>query len=54
MKNTTKMLDSDPYLDSYQDAPWPDKNIVHEDENVVVYNDGFPVTEGHLLFVPKK
>ena len=54
MKNTSKMLDNDPYLDSYQDAPWPDKNIVHEDENVVVYNDGFPVTEGHLLFVPKK
>ena len=48
------MLENDPQLDSYQDAPWPDKNIVHEDENVVVYNDGFPVTEGHLLFVPKK
>ena len=48
------MLENDPQLDSYQDAPWPDKNIVHEDENVVVYNDGFPVTEGHLLFVPKQ
>ena len=48
------MLDDNPYLDSYQDAPWPDKNIVHEDKNVIVYNDGFPVTEGHLLFVPKK
>ena len=41
-------------LDSYKDAPWPDKNIVHESENVVIYKDGFPVTEGHLLFVPKK
>ena len=41
-------------LDSYMDAPWRDKNIVHEDENVVVYEDGYPVTEGHLLFVPKK
>ena len=41
-------------LDSYKDAPWPDKNIVHESENLVVYKDGFPVTEGHLLFVPKK
>ena len=30
-----------------------DENIVHEDENVVVYEDGFPVTEGHLLFIPK-
>ena len=48
------MLDDDPYLESYQDAPWPRKNMVFEDENVVVYKDGFPVTEGHLLFVPKK
>jgi len=59
MKNTTKMLEDDPYLDSYLDAPWAKapkayQNIVHEDENVIVFKDGFPVTEGHLLFVPKK
>ena len=54
MKNTTEMLENNPHLDSYKDAPWPDKHIVHEDELVVVYKDGFPVTEGHLLFVPKK
>ena len=59
MKNTTKMLDDDPYLDSYLDAPWAKapkayQNIVHEDEQVIVYKDGYPVTEGHLLFVPKK
>ena len=54
MKNTSKMLKDDPHLTSYLDAPWADKNIVHEDENVIVYKDGFPVTEGHLLFVPKK
>ena len=41
-------------LESYKDAPWPDEHIVHEDENIVVYKDGFTVTEGHLLFVPKK
>ena len=40
-------------LHSYKDAPWPDENIVHEEENIVVYKDGYPVTEGHLLFVPK-
>ena len=40
-------------LNSYKDAPWADENIVHESANVVVYKDGFPVTEGHLLFVPK-
>jgi len=59
MKNTTEMLENDPQLDSYLDAPWAKapkayQNIVHEDENVIVYKDGFPVTEGHLLFVPKK
>ena len=41
-------------LGSYKEAPWPDERIVHEDENIVVYKDGYPVTEGHLLFVPKK
>ena len=43
-------------LRSYKDAPWAKthQNIVHEDENVIVFKDGFPVTEGHLLFVPKK
>ena len=53
------MLDNDPYLDSYLDAPWTKapkayQNIVHEDENVIVFKDRFPVTEGHLLYVPKK
>ena len=41
------------YLSSYKDAPWADENIVHESANVIVYKDGYPVTEGHLLFVPK-
>ena len=41
------------YLDSYKDAPWSDDNIVHEGPNVIIYKDGYPVTEGHLLFVPK-
>ena len=41
-------------LGSYKEAPWPDERIVHEDENIVVYKDGYPVTKGHLLFVPKK
>jgi len=59
MKNTTEMLENDPQLRSYLDAPWAKapkayQNIVHEDENVIVFKDGFPVTEGHLLFVPKK
>jgi diadenosine tetraphosphate (Ap4A) HIT family hydrolase len=32
-------------------APWD--NIVWEDFHVAVYKDAYPVTKGHLLFVPK-
>jgi len=31
-------------------TPWTDK--VSEDFHVVVYRDGFPVSHGHMLFVP--
>jgi len=46
-------------LSSYMDAPWAKapkayQNIVFEDDNIIVFKDGFPVTEGHLLYVPKK
>ncbi len=39
-------------LNSWQDAPWPEENIVHQNTQFIVFKDGFPVTEGHLLFVP--
>ena len=32
-------------------APWTD--LVWEDFHVAVYQDAYPVTQGHLLFVPK-
>jgi diadenosine tetraphosphate (Ap4A) HIT family hydrolase len=32
-------------------VPWDNK--VKDDFHVAVYKDGYPVTEGHLLFVPK-
>jgi diadenosine tetraphosphate (Ap4A) HIT family hydrolase len=32
-------------------APWTD--IQHDTRDFVVFNDGFPVTEGHTLVVPK-
>jgi diadenosine tetraphosphate (Ap4A) HIT family hydrolase len=32
-------------------APWD--NVVQDDYHVVVFRDKYPVTEGHLLFVPK-
>jgi diadenosine tetraphosphate (Ap4A) HIT family hydrolase len=48
------MKDIEGRLSSYKDAPWSHKNMIFEDENLVVYKDGYPVTEGHVLFVPKK
>ena len=36
---------------SASDAPWTD--VVREDFHVAVFKDKYPVTEGHLLFVPK-
>jgi len=32
-------------------APWTE--LESEDFHVAIYKDSFPVTEGHLLFVPK-
>ena len=44
---------------SYKDTPWCSnpkayQNIVYEDDDTIVFKDRFPVTEGHLLYVPKK
>ena len=33
-------------------APWND--LAWQDVNIVVYRDRFPVTRGHLLFVPRE
>lgn len=34
-------------------APWSNSQIVFEHADYVIYRDGFPVAEGHLLFVPR-
>jgi len=34
-------------------VPWPNENIVKEDYLIRIYEDGFPVVKGHLLFIPK-
>ena len=39
-------------LNSYKDTPWAKAPKAYQ--NIVVYKDGYPVTEGHLLFVPKR
>ena len=41
-------------VDSIEDslgAPWTE--LVEEDYHVMTFRDMYPVTEGHLLFVPK-
>ena len=35
----------------FKDIPW--KDIVIDTRDYTVFKDGFPVTEGHVLFVPK-
>lgn len=53
------MKDIEDRIKSYKDTPWCSnpkayQNIVHEDDDTIVFKDRFPVTEGHLLYVPKK
>ena len=53
------MKDIENNLSSYKEAPWCSnpkayQNIVYEDDNIIVFKDRYPVTKGHLLFVPKK
>jgi len=40
-----------PYMLKEADVPWT--VVFQEDFYVIVYKDKYPVTEGHLLFVPK-
>ena len=35
-----------------KNLPW--KDILVEVKDYIVYRDGYPVTEGHVLFVPKE
>ena len=38
-------------IDDFKNVPWTE--VVIDTRDFVVFKDGFPVTEGHLLFVPK-
>lgn len=39
------------FIEDSNNAPWDD--LVTEDFHVKVFKDKYPVTEGHLLYVPK-
>lgn len=49
--NVKKVILSQPNHKDESSAPWD--NLVEEDFHVAVYLDRYPVTEGHLLYVPK-
>ncbi len=51
MKDTYKVFPSEPSDIEESKAPWTE--LVEEDYHVKVFRDIYPVTEGHLLFVPK-
>lgn len=36
----------------FEDVPWTD--VLIDTRDYTVFKDGFPVTEGHVLFVPKE
>ena len=38
-------------IDDFKNVPWTE--VVIDTRDFVVFKDGYPVTEGHLLFVPK-
>lgn len=38
-------------IESFKDVPWTE--VVIDTRDYVVFADGYPVTEGHILFVPK-
>ena len=51
MKDTDKVMLGQPAFIEDSQAPWTD--LVEEDYHVKVFADKYPVTNGHLLFVPK-
>jgi len=49
--NVKKVIMTEPTHIEDSSAPWDD--LVEEDFHLAVYRDRYPVTEGHLLYVPK-
>lgn len=51
LSDVKKVIMTEPNHIEDSAAPWD--NLVEEDFHVAVYRDRYPVTEGHLLYVPK-
>ncbi len=51
LDNSYKVFSAEPSFIEDSKAPWTE--LVEEDYHVKVFRDIYPVTDGHLLFVPK-
>jgi len=51
MTDINKIFPAEPSFIEDSKAPWTE--LIEEDYHVKVFGDIYPVTEGHLLFVPK-
>jgi diadenosine tetraphosphate (Ap4A) HIT family hydrolase len=51
MNDYQKVIMAQPSFIEDADVPWTE--LVEEDFHVMVFRDAYPVTEGHLLYVPK-
>ena len=40
-----------PCIEDSKNAPWTE--LISEDRHVSVFKDAYPVTDGHLLYIPK-
>jgi diadenosine tetraphosphate (Ap4A) HIT family hydrolase len=40
-----------PCIEDSKNAPWTE--LISEDHHVAVFKDAYPVTDGHLLYIPK-
>lgn len=50
---TFKIFEDLPDYIGDSDAPWQDENCISKDYHVAIYRDKYPVSSGHLLFVPR-
>lgn len=49
--NHTVAHNEPPFIEDSKTAPW--QEVLSEDYHVKVFKDQYPVTDGHLLYVPK-
>ena len=43
----------DEYVRDLDDLPWDREQIIMQYKSYVLYKDKYPVTEGHVLYVPR-